>query len=131
MASLHYLYQYFECYLWLSQRFPVEFVHAEKAARESKHCADLVEKALKSFADSAASISRKGKKSVVSFDKVFHLKKVADAATVTASDIAPAPALASNTAQIQTHARVDYTDETEFKAVHRIFPGRMKKSVNS
>jgi hypothetical protein len=60
-------------------------VHAEKAARESKHCADLVEKALKSFADSAASITRKGKKSVISFDKVFRVNE----AVITSSDSIP------------------------------------------
>lgn len=60
-------------------------MHAEKAARESKHCADLVEKALKSFADSAASITRKGKKSVISFDKVFRINE----AVITSSDPMP------------------------------------------
>ena len=90
---------------------------------------------MKSFADSAASITRKGKKSVISFDKVFHLKKVADSVAITASDIEAAQASTStpavSTSHVQTHAHEGYRDETEFKAVHRIFPGRMKKSVNS
>ena len=90
-------------------------MHAEKAARESKHCADLVEKALKSFADSAASIPRKGKKSVISFDRVFHIKKAVEAA----SDTAPGSAKEGD------------KDETEYKAMHSVFPGRIKKSVNS
>jgi hypothetical protein len=60
-------------------------VHAEKAARESKHCADLVEKALKSFADSAASITRKGKKCVLSFDKLFRVNE----AVITSPDSIP------------------------------------------
>ena len=51
--------QYFEAYIWLSQRFPSEFRDKERAIKESKHCAALVEGALKSFAAAPVAITAK------------------------------------------------------------------------
>lgn len=51
--------QYYEAYLWLSHRFPVEFKDTERALKESKNCAALVECALKSFATAPAAITAK------------------------------------------------------------------------
>ena len=53
--------QIFENYLWLSQRFPAEFTDIERATLESKKCAELVEKALKLFADNNTHSSYKRK----------------------------------------------------------------------
>ena len=51
--------QIFENYLWLSQRFPIEFTDTERAIIESKKCAELVERALKLFADNNTHSSKK------------------------------------------------------------------------
>jgi Mitochondrial degradasome RNA helicase subunit C terminal len=66
--------QYFECYLWLNQRFSSAFVDSERALQESKHCAGLAEKALKAFADTAASTPTERKarnKAVLQVDRIF------------------------------------------------------------
>jgi Mitochondrial degradasome RNA helicase subunit C terminal len=66
--------QYFECYLWLNQRFSSAFIDCERALQESKHCAGLVEQALKAFADTAASTTTEkkvSKKAVLLVDRIF------------------------------------------------------------
>jgi hypothetical protein len=66
--------QYFECYLWLNQRFSRAFVDCDRALKESKHCAGLVEQALKAFADTAASATyekKVSKKAVLLVDRIF------------------------------------------------------------
>lgn len=60
--------------MWLNQRFSRAFIDSERALLESKHCAGLVEQALKAFADTAASTSREKKvrkNTVLLVDRIF------------------------------------------------------------
>lgn len=65
----------------MNQRFPAAFTDSETALKESKRCAGLVERALKAFADRAASTTDKKvrKKPVLVVDRIF--QKSADEVT--------------------------------------------------